>query len=48
MGMTLVRAVQAEDVPLAVGAFLFTGAIVLVAHLAADILHTMLDPRVAR
>ncbi|MCI0440935.1 MAG: ABC transporter permease [Chloroflexi bacterium] len=47
MGLTLVSAVQTEDLPMAVGAFVFTGVFALIAHLAADILHRVLDPRVA-
>lgn len=46
MGMTLVNASLAEDLPLAVGAFVFTGIFALFAHLVADVLHTMLDPRI--
>ncbi len=46
MGQTLVSAVTAEDLPLAVGAFVFTGIFVLIAHLAADILYAFLDPRI--
>ena len=46
MGMTLVRAVQVEDLPLAVGAFVFVGIFVLLAHLAADVLYVFLDPRI--
>ena len=46
MGLTLVTAATSEDLPLAVGAFVFTGLFVLVAHLAADILYAFLDPRI--
>ena len=46
MGLTLVTAVQQEDLPLAVGAFVFVGIFVVVAHLAADILYAFLDPRI--
>ena len=46
MGLTLVTAVQQEDLPLAVGAFVFVGIFVLVAHLVADILYAFLDPRI--
>ena len=46
MGQTLVAATVSEDLPLAVGAFVFVGVFVLVAHLAADILYAYLDPRV--
>ena len=46
MGQTLVSAAVTEDLPLAVGAFVFVGIFVLVAHLAADILYVYLDPRI--
>ena len=46
MGQTLVSATVSEDLPLAVGAFVFVGVFVLVAHLAADVLYAYLDPRV--
>ena len=46
MGQTLVAAAVAEDLPLAVGAFVFVGIFVLVAHLVADVLYVYLDPRI--
>jgi peptide/nickel transport system permease protein len=46
MGYTLMEAVTLSDVPLAVGAMAFTGILVLLAHLAADILYAYLDPRI--
>ena len=46
MGQTLVAAATSEDLPLAVGAFAFTGVFALVAHLVADILYVYLDPRI--
>ncbi len=46
MGQTLVSASVSEDLPLAVGAFVFVGVFALVAHLAADILYVYLDPRI--
>ena len=46
MGQTLVSATLSEDLPLAVGAFVFVGIFVLVAHLVADILYAYLDPRI--
>jgi peptide/nickel transport system permease protein len=46
MGRTLVSASLSEDLPLAVGAFVFVGIFVLIAHLAADILYVYLDPRI--
>ena len=45
MGLTLVRSAQSQDLPLAVGAFIFTGLLALFAHLAADLLQITLDPR---
>ena len=46
MGQTLISAALAEDLPLAVGAFVFVGMFVLVAHLVADVLYAHLDPRI--
>ena len=46
MGQTLVSAALSEDLPLAMGAFVFVGLFVLLAHLAADILYVYLDPRI--
>ena len=45
MGQTLVSAATKEDLPLAVGALVFTGLFVLVAHLVSDLLNMYLDPR---
>jgi peptide/nickel transport system permease protein len=46
MGLTLLEAVQYEDVPLAMGALTFVGVLALVAHLVADIAYAFLDPRI--
>ncbi len=46
MGLTLLTAVVQEDIPLAMGAFSFTGILALFAHLVADILYAYLDPRI--
>ncbi len=46
MGQTLVSATLTEDLPLAVGAFVFVGIFVLVAHLVADVLYAYHDPRI--
>ncbi len=46
MGLTLLNAVVQEDIPLAMGAFSFTGILALLAHLAADLLYAYLDPRI--
>ena len=45
MGRTLVSAVSQKDIPLALGAFLFTGTLVVIGHLVVDIVHMYLDPR---
>ena len=46
MGLLLLQAVLDEDMPLAIGALVFTGIFALVAHLVADILYAFLDPRI--
>lgn len=46
MGLTLLNAAVTQDLPLALGAFIFTGAFALVAHLVADVLYAFLDPRI--
>ena len=46
LGLTLLSAVQAEDVPVAMGALAFIGILALFAHLIADILYAVLDPRI--
>jgi len=46
MGQTLVAAAISEDLPLAVGAFVFVGIFVLLAHLAVDVIYVFLDPRI--
>lgn len=46
MGMTLLQAVQSEDLPLVLGAFVFIGLFALIAHLIADVLYVYLDPRI--
>jgi peptide/nickel transport system permease protein len=46
MGLTLLDAVTEEDIPLAIGALVFTGVLALTAHLVADILYAFLDPRI--
>lgn len=46
LGRTLFEASISQDYPLAMGAFAFTGIFVLVAHLVADILYAVLDPRI--
>jgi len=46
MGLTLLNAAITEDIPMAVGALVFTGSLALTAHLAADVLYAYLDPRI--
>ena len=46
MGLTLLEAVQNEDIPLAMGALTFVGVLALFAHLVADIAYAFLDPRI--
>ena len=46
MGLTLLDAAVMQDMPLAVGAFVFTGVFALVAHVVADVLYAFLDPRI--
>jgi len=46
MGLTLLTAATTEDIPMAIGALVFTGALALMAHLVADILYAYLDPRI--
>jgi peptide/nickel transport system permease protein len=46
MGQTLVNAAGVEDIPMVVGALLFTGSLVLGGHLVVDVLYAYLDPRV--
>lgn len=45
LGRTLLQASLSADLPLAIGAFLFTGVFLMVAHLVADIVNVALDPR---
>jgi len=46
MGLTLLSAVQNEDIPMAMGALSFIGVLALLAHLVADIAYSFLDPRI--
>ena len=46
MGQILVNSVIVEDIPLAVGAFSFIGALAMVGHFAVDIIYGLLDPRI--
>jgi peptide/nickel transport system permease protein len=46
MGLTLLSAVQNEDIPMAMGALSFIGVLALLAHLVADVAYSFLDPRI--
>ncbi|NDJ61847.1 MAG: ABC transporter permease subunit, partial [Chloroflexi bacterium] len=46
LGRTLVRAVAQADYPLAQGAFFIIAVIIVFLNFAADILYSLLDPRV--
>ncbi len=46
LGLTLLQAVTVEDIPVAMGALAFIGVLALIAHLIADVLYAVLDPRI--
>lgn len=46
LGRVLVRAVSASDYPLAQGAFTIIAAIIVFLNFAADVLYSLLDPRI--
>ncbi len=46
MGLTLLEAALAQDIPMVMGGLVFTGTLALLAHLVADILYAYLDPRI--
>ncbi len=46
LGLTLLESASGADIPLAVGAFVFTGLFSLVAHVIADVVYLFLDPRI--
>jgi peptide/nickel transport system permease protein len=46
MGLTLLNAALVEDIPMVIGALVFTGILALSGHLIADILYAILDPRI--
>jgi peptide/nickel transport system permease protein len=46
MGLTLLQAVNLEDIPLAMGTLSFVGVLALAAHLIADVAYAFLDPRI--
>lgn len=47
LGRELVSAVSASDYPMAQGAFLMIAVVVIVMNLVADLLYTLLDPRIS-
>lgn len=46
IGLIFLQAIGVEDVPLAIGVLAIIGVLALVAHLVADILYSILDPRI--
>jgi peptide/nickel transport system permease protein len=46
MGLTLLTAAQTNDIPMVIGALVFTGILALTAHLVADIYYAFIDPRI--
>lgn len=46
MGRTLLAAALSSDIPMVIGALVFTGFLALSGHLIADILYAFLDPRI--
>lgn len=46
MGLTLLNASSASDIPVVMGAFVFIGVLALFAHLVADFAYALLDPRI--
>ncbi|KAF2958027.1 ABC transporter permease [Thermotoga sp. Ku-13t] len=46
MGRAYLEALNSQDTPLLIGLLVFTGIFVLIAHLVADILYAVLDPRI--
>jgi peptide/nickel transport system permease protein len=46
MGLTLLEAALVQDIPMVIGALVFTGVMALTAHLVADLLYAFLDPRI--
>jgi peptide/nickel transport system permease protein len=48
MGMLAMRAVNARDYPLILGTILVTAGMVLISNLIADLLYSVVDPRIRR
>ena len=47
LGRILVRAVSAHDYPLAQGAFLLIATVIVALNFVADVVYSLLDPRVS-
>ena len=47
LGLTYLQATLSQDYPLAMGCLIFTGVLALMAHLVADVLYAVLDPRIS-
>ena len=45
VGQLLLESALSQDYPLVLGAFTFTGIFLILAHVVADLLHAVLDPR---
>ena len=43
---TMLSAITAEDIPIAMGALALIGILSLLAHLVADVTYAFLDPRI--
>jgi peptide/nickel transport system permease protein len=46
MGLLFLQGIGVSDIPLVAGALAITGVLALFGHLIADILYTVLDPRI--
>jgi peptide/nickel transport system permease protein len=46
IGRAYLEALNSQDTPLLIGLLVFTGIFVLIAHLVADVLYAVLDPRI--
>ena len=46
MGLLFLQGIAVSDIPLVAGALAITGVLTLFAHLAVDIIYTLLDPRI--
>jgi len=46
LGRTMVQAILSQDRPVVQGAVLATTAFIVVANIAVDVLHTLIDPRI--